>query len=63
MPTIKARVEERGDLVIVETEIGQKAVIPRDKLCELAARFNIEYINIDIKCEGATGGERFLEVE
>jgi len=59
-------VEERGDLAVIETELGQKAVIPRDKLCELAIRYDIEFININIKCEGdqgARGGESFLEVE
>ena len=49
-PKIRARVIDRGEVVVVITEFGQKAVIPRDKLCELAARFNLEYENIDLSC-------------
>ena len=46
----RARVEDKGEVVLVITELDQKAVIPKDKLCELAARYNIEYTNIDLKC-------------
>ncbi len=63
MAPVKARVTEKGDLVIVETELGQKAVVPRDKLCELATRFNIEYENIKLECEKAVAGETYIEVE
>jgi hypothetical protein len=62
--TLKARVDYKGDLAIVETELGQKAVIPKDKLCELAARFNLEYVNIDIDCrEFKKTGEEYFEIE
>ncbi|MCE4628127.1 MAG: hypothetical protein F7C34_03140 [Desulfurococcales archaeon] len=63
MAPIKARVTEKGDLVVVETELGQKAVVPRDKLCELAIRFNLEYENIKLECEKAVAGEAYIEVE
>ena len=49
-PKIKARVIDKGEIVIIITEFDQKAVVPKDKLCELAARFNLEYENIDISC-------------
>jgi hypothetical protein len=62
--TIKAKVDYRGELAVVETELGQRAVIPKDKLCELAARFNLEYININIDCKSTSEtGERYLEIE
>jgi len=63
VPTIKAKVIDKGELVVIETELGQKAVIPRDKLCELSARFNIEFTNIRLECGKAVSGESYIEIE
>ena len=49
-PKIRARVIDKGEIVIIITEFNQKAIIPKDKLCELAARFNLIYENIEISC-------------
>ncbi len=54
-----------GGLVIVETEYGQKAVVPDVSLCDLLARYKLEVVNEDIKCERIEvrvgGSERFIE--
>ncbi|MCE4618986.1 MAG: hypothetical protein F7C82_06990 [Desulfurococcales archaeon] len=47
----KATIKKVGKLAIVETEYGQKAVVPIDSLCELIINFNITIVNEDIKCE------------
>ena len=48
---VKAWVSERGDLIVVKTEYEQVAVIPREKLCELMSRFNLEIQNMEVKCK------------
>ncbi len=58
---VKAEIEEHGDMVLVKTEYNQYAVIPRDKLCELIARFHLEITNKEIHCEiKRVGGEDYL---
>ena len=47
----KATIKRVGKLAIVETEYGQKAVVPIDSLCELIINFDITIVNEDIKCE------------
>ncbi|ADL19495.1 hypothetical protein ASAC_1090 [Acidilobus saccharovorans 345-15] len=39
---MKARVTKRGNLAFIETELGQKAVIPWDTLCSFIARYNLD---------------------
>lgn len=40
---LKARVKIiGGNLALVETELGQKCVVPLSTVCELADRFNLE---------------------
>ena len=48
---IRAHAEDKGELVIITTEHGQKAVIPKDKLCELTFRYNIQIENIKLNCQ------------
>jgi len=48
---VKAWIRRRGDLVLVETESGQKAVVPLGSLCSLIARFRLEIVNEEVKCE------------
>jgi hypothetical protein len=63
-PRIKAKITDKGELVIVTTELGQQAVVPKDRLCELALRFNLEFENIEINCATTTsGGEEYIEFE
>ncbi|MEB3845263.1 MAG: hypothetical protein LRS48_06275 [Desulfurococcales archaeon] len=59
---VKAKVEEHGDLLIVKTEYGQVAVIPRERICELIARFNLEIDNLPVNCE-IRRGEDYIEYE
>ena len=54
----KAVLKKVGKLAIIETEYGQKAVIPFESICDLIIRFNITIINEDVKCERITSGDR-----
>ncbi len=57
---VKARIERLGELVLIETEYGQKAVVPADSLCDLIARYRIEIVNEEVKCERIeTGVSRY----
>ena len=47
----RAWVKRVGKLAIIETEYGQKAVVPVDSLCDLVINHNIIIVNEDIKCE------------
>ena len=47
----KAVLHRRGKLAIIETEYGQKAVVPIDSICDLIIRFNITITNEKIHCE------------
>lgn len=47
----RAVVRRVGKLAIVETEYGQKAVVPLDSLCELIINFNLIITNEEVKCE------------
>ncbi len=50
MGKVKARVEVKGPLAIIETEYGQRAVIPADTLCTFLAKYGIEAEGVDIEC-------------
>ena len=50
----KAILKKVGKLAIIETEYGQKAVIPLESVCDLIIRFNIMITNDNIKCEKIT---------
>ncbi|MGC9071650.1 MAG: hypothetical protein ACP5HK_03005 [Acidilobus sp.] len=39
---MKAKVEKRGNLAFIVTELGQKAVVPWDTLCNIIARYGLE---------------------
>ncbi len=39
---MRARVIRRGGLAFIETELGQKAVVPWDTLCDIIARYGLE---------------------
>ncbi len=54
----KATIRRVGKLAIIETEYGQKAVVPVESICDLIIRFNITIINEDLKCERVTSGDR-----
>ncbi len=45
----KARVEIKGDIVILRTESGAQAVIPLREVCRLAERFNLIIENFECK--------------
>ncbi len=45
---VKAQVKIRDRLAYVETELGQKAVVPVDTLCSLLKSLNLEPENPDI---------------
>jgi len=48
---VKAWIRRVGDLVLVETETGQKAVVPAGSLCSLIARFRLQIVNEEVRCE------------
>lgn len=57
---VKARVRIVGGLAFVETELGERAVVPLSSLCKLLARFGIEVTEGDkIECPEVVevGGE------
>ncbi len=60
---IKARIIDKGELVVVETELGQKAIIPKDKLCEFTQRFNLKLENYQIECRIKRVGGEYDELE
>ena len=39
---LKAKVEKKGNLAFVTTEVGQQAVIPWDSLCTFVTRYRLE---------------------
>ncbi|GBF08547.1 hypothetical protein [Aeropyrum pernix] len=41
-----------GNLVLVETELGQKCVVPESELCSLAERFGLEIEGLDCPASG-----------
>ena len=47
----RAMIRRVGKLAIIETEYGQRAVVPVDTLCDLIINHNIIIINEDIRCE------------
>ena len=59
---VKAWIYRQGDLVLVETESGQKAVVPSSSLCNLIVRFRLEIVNEEIRCERYRSGVQ-VEVE
>ncbi|MCE4619964.1 MAG: hypothetical protein F7C33_02970 [Desulfurococcales archaeon] len=50
----KAVLKREGKLAVIETEYGQKAVVPIESLCDLIIRFNITIVNEEIHCEKLT---------
>ncbi len=50
---IKARAWRRGYIAFLETELGQKAVVPWDELCSVARKLKlkIEVEGVELKCE------------
>lgn len=63
---VKARVRVKGGLAIVETELGEKAVVPADSVCELARDYDLELeiVEGEVRCSGASRRrERVVEVE
>jgi hypothetical protein len=44
---LRARIVKRGNLAYIETELGQKAVVPWDTLCNFLIRFNINVSNVE----------------
>ncbi|AMD30986.1 MAG: hypothetical protein RXN88_03305 [Acidilobus sp.] len=44
---MRAKVTKRGSLAFVETELGQKAVIPWDSLCSFIARYHLEVSSVE----------------
>jgi len=44
---LRARIIKRGNLAYIETELGQKAVVPWDTLCNFLVRFNINVREVE----------------
>ncbi|MFP3081285.1 MAG: hypothetical protein RXR09_07215 [Acidilobus sp.] len=44
---MRARIVKRGNLAYIETELGQKAVVPWDALCNFLVRFNINVREVE----------------
>jgi len=44
---LRARIVKRGNLAYIETELGQKAVVPWDALCNFLVRFNINVREVE----------------
>lgn len=53
---MKAKAYRRGNLAFLETELGQKAIVPWEELCSLARRLKLEVeVNgVKLKCEDKT---------
>ncbi len=39
--TMKAKITRKGNLAFIETEAGQKAVVPWDNICNIIRRFGL----------------------
>jgi hypothetical protein len=50
---IKARAWRRGYIAFLETELGQKAVVPWDELCNVVRKLKlkIEVEGVELRCE------------
>jgi hypothetical protein len=50
---IKARAWRRGYIAFLETELGQKAVVPWDELCSVVRKLKlkIEVEGVELRCE------------
>jgi len=57
---VKARARRVGNLAILETELGQKAIVPWDSLCDLARKLDltVEVNGVEVKCENLGGAVR-----
>jgi len=44
---LRARIIKRGNLAYIETELGQRAVVPWDALCNFLVRFNINVKEVE----------------
>ncbi|ESQ25925.1 MAG: hypothetical protein JCHSAcid_08620 [uncultured Acidilobus sp. JCHS] len=44
---MRARIVKRGNLAYIETELGQRAVVPWDALCNFLVRFNINVREVE----------------
>jgi len=67
---LRARIIKRGNLAYIETELGQKAVVPWDTLCNFLVRYNINVREVEggeppkcITSQTAMSEEASLEVE
>lgn len=63
---VRAWIKRVGEgLVVVETEYGQKAVVPDVSLCDLLTRYKLEVVNENVKCERIEvrvgDSERYIE--
>jgi len=62
---VKAKVKIEGNLAFVETELGERAVIPVHSLCSLLRRFNLIVVEGDtVECPEAieVGGRGLHEL-
>jgi hypothetical protein len=50
---VRAKATRRGHIAFLETELGQKAVVPWDELCNIAKmlRLRIEVEGVELKCD------------
>ena len=53
---VKAKASRVGpNLVLIETELGQKCVIPEHSLCDFLLRYDIEVTEgVKVKCDSKT---------
>ena len=65
MARVRARVKVKGGLVIVETEEGQKAVVPLESACEFMRDYNLEPEVVEgrLDCPQAPRRARVVEVD
>ncbi|BAN90484.1 hypothetical protein [Aeropyrum camini] len=53
---MKARLRRlTGNLVLVETELGQKCVVPESELCSLAERFGLDIEGVECRSPSKAG--------
>ncbi len=50
---IRAKARRKGHIVFLETEFGQKAVVPWDELCNVARKLKlkVDVEGFELKCE------------
>lgn len=50
MGRVRARVEVKGPLAFIETEYGERAVVPADTLCSFLVKYGIEAEGEGVDC-------------